>query len=260
VENTPRVTRARLFGWTEWSRAEWRSLLAALAISLLVHALVLGTAPPVREGDGRRPVLTVTLTGAFIAPRAPVVTAPEAAPATPSSTKAPELPPAPMFTRPAATAPAARSARVAVAPETRSQEDAVRPPARAIAPPGLDERGFLPADALEQPPNPLSSPELGDVPRRVVGRRLQTRLWIDADGSVRQAMVKRNEIPEEIAVLLEHALATVRFSPGQQGGHAVASVLDARLCFDDAGVLDTNSSECLKPAAAPADAAASSPR
>ena len=255
----PRVARGWLFGGTRWTRAEWRSLFAALAVSLLVHALVLGTQPPVREGDGRRPALNVTLTGAFIAPRAPVVTAPASPPFQPSAARPREKPPVPAFTRPAHDAPAAGSARVAIAPGTASQEDAVQPPRRAIAPPGFDESGFVPADALQQPPNPLSSPELGDVPRRVVGRRLQTRLWIDADGSVRQAFVKRNELPEEVAVLLERALATVRFSPGQQGGHAVASVLDARLCFDAAGVLDTSSSDCLAPTAAPAQASASAP-
>src|SRR4051812_17723150 len=54
--------------WTARSRAERRSLLVALGISLVTHAVVLGTMRPQREGDARTPVLRVTLTGTFAAP------------------------------------------------------------------------------------------------------------------------------------------------------------------------------------------------
>src|SRR5206468_5655649 len=119
--------------------------------------------------------------------------------------------------------------------------------------------GFVPADALAQPPNPVSSPEVGDVARKVMGRRLQTTLWIEADGTVRKAFVKRNELPDDVAVLLEQALATVRFTPGRIGDHAVPTILNARLCFDDAGVLDTTTSDCLRPSAPDAQAQGRSP-
>ena len=82
----------------------------------------------------------------------------------------------------------------------------------------------------------------------MVGRRLQTTLWISAQGRVEKASVKRNELAEEVAQSLEQALSAVRFTPALLHGEPVPSVLETRLCFDAAGVLDTSSAECLRPA------------
>jgi hypothetical protein len=95
----------------------------------------------------------------------------------------------------------------------------------------------------------VSTPELGEVARQVVGRRLQTTLWISAQGRVEKAFVKRNELAEDVAQSLEQALSAVRFTPALLHGEPVPSVLETRLCFDPAGVLDTSSAECLRPAA-----------
>jgi len=245
-------TRGWLFGSVAaFTRTEWRSLFVALAISLVAHLLVLATKPPLRKGDARLPVLNVTLTGAFVAQREGrprvVPSAPPRAPMR-AQTQAPRTP-APVAMA-APQAPATVGPRTVVVPSPPQPTPPVieeRPQARIAPRSTEDERGYLPADTLDMPPNPLSNPVFGEVTRRVSGRRLQTTVWIDESGIVRKAFVKRNELGEEDAALLEQALATVRFAPGQQAGHAVPSLLEARLCFDMAGVLDFASPECLRP-------------
>ena len=113
--------------------------------------------------------------------------------------------------------------------------------------PSHGERVFSAPQPTDAPPRPLSRPEIGDVGHKVAGRRLQSSVWVAADGSVEKAFVKRNEISDEVAGLLEQALAGVRFTPALQDGKPVPALLQARLCFDDAGALDTAPSECLRP-------------
>jgi hypothetical protein len=236
-----------------WPRAEWRSLLVALAISLAAHLLLLTTARPHRQGDGRVPVLVVTLTRAVAVPPPPAPAAVQAAATAPQPPHPPHPRPAP--SPQAATAPAAAAARAPALPAVPPQPAVTQP---QPAPKPADETpAATDADAPEQPATPVSSPELGDVARRVVGRRLQATVWIDENGTVRQAAVKRNEISEEVGRLLEQALATMRFAPAQSGGRPVASVLDTRLCFDREGVLVSGSPECLQVQPAPDGPAAS---
>ena len=235
VNRGVRAARGRVArGSAGWPRTEWKSLVAACAISLLAHLLVLGVMRPEREGDGRAPVLQVTLTGALIARKPePVATAvpeptPEPVPPPHQQEPAPARTPAPVPQRSAAVQP--------------------RPQAPAPAAPSHEERPPALAQEPEQPASPVSSPELGEVSRRVQGRRLAATVWIDAQGRVDKAFVKRNELSEEVAVLLEQALGTMRFAPAQLGGRPVESVLDTRLCFDDAGVLGGGQdAECLRP-------------
>lgn len=222
----------------------------ALAISLAAHLLLLTTVRPHRQGDGRVPVLVVTLTRALVVPPPP---APAAVQAAATAPQPPQPRPAP--SPQAATALAAAAARAPALPALLPQPAVTHP---QPAPKPADEtRAATGADAPEQPATPVSSPELGDVARRVVGRRLQATVWIDENGTVRQAAVKRNEISEEVGRLLEQALATMRFAPAQSGGRPVASVLETRLCFDREGVLVSGSPECLQVQPAPDGQAAS---
>lgn len=240
-----RQARGRPIRWpVTWPLSQWKPLLAALAISLAVHVLVLTMQPaPVAPGDGRAPVLSVTLTGALVAPRPQPRSAPVAQP--PAVTE----PPAPLPPRANTPAPSPVPAPVAAAQ---------RPPQRQpAAVPSEEERAAALANEPEQPASPLSSPELGEVARKVSGRRLQAWVWIDEQGRVGKAFVKRNEISEEVASLLEQALGTVRFAPAQQGGRPVASELQTRLCFDDAGTLVAADDECLR---APTEPTGTPPR
>lgn len=226
-----------------WPRRQWRSLLFAGVLSLAAHVLVLSSWParPQRTGDARMPVLVVTIAR-------PVAASPK--PTSTSETGAPAAPP------PARVERAAKES--ALAPREKGAQALAQPAAPASAParPRVQaeprERAYETAETLEQLPHPLSSPELGDVGHRLEGRRLQASVWVDEQGVVRKAFVKRNEISEEVAVLLEHAIAGVRFAPGRKDGQAVPAVIDARLCFDETGVLDTQSEDCLRPAAEPA--------
>ena len=226
-----------------WPRAQRRSLLIAFALSLVAHLLVLSSLHAPRVGDARTPVLVVTLAR-------PIAASPKPTPHdTPGAPAAPAVRPSQQQrAKEGALAPAAKGAQVQAA-------DAPRPRASSVATPrslsAEQEQAFVAADTLDLPPNPLSSPELGDVGHRIEGRRLQASVWVDEDGVVRKAFVKRNEISEDVAVLLEHAIANVHFAPGRKDGRPVPAVLDARLCFDEAGVLDTHSEDCLRPAAGP---------
>jgi hypothetical protein len=239
-----------------WPQAAWRSLLLAFAISLFAHVIVLSTLPARREGDARPPVLTVTLRGVIAASPPPARDAVRAAPA--------PLPP--VQRRPAPSASGRQGAERAnpqvSGTTTEANGEAVHsagvpertPPAvQERTAPELQqahrERAFEAAETRDAPPTPLSRPDLGEIGRKVAGRRIQSSVWIAADGSVEKAFVKRNEISDEVAGLLEQALASVRFTPAIEDGKRVPFLLQARLCFDDAGVLDTAPPECLRPGA-----------
>jgi hypothetical protein len=250
VENTGQQRdRGRLFGQLAgWTRTEWRTLLLALAISLTAHLVVLGTPRPKQEGDGRRPVLVVTLTGALVAPRAQQVTAAPSAPSQPVPPNARQSPAPRVLAVPVAKAPTALRTPSATVPAVPPSPPPSVPEAHAVpAPnPAAEEHGTE-ANEPVQPASPLSSPDLGEVAKRVAGRRLQVRLAIDEKGNVTGASVKLNEISAEVGRLLEEALTTVRFAPALQNRRPVASELVSRLCFDNTGVLDTTSPECLRP-------------
>jgi hypothetical protein len=223
-----------------WTRTEWKSLVVAVAISLAVHGALLAAKRPAREGDARSPVLVVRLVMPPVPAARPPV--PVAAPTAAGPGRAPR----PIAIRSAKAPPAAAAPSPAPATATPDSPPASVPrhaPAAPLAPPPADI-----VQAEDAPATPVSTPELGDVARQVVGRRLQTMLWISAEGRVEKAFVKRNELGEDVAQALEQALVGVRFTPARLRGEAVPSVLETRLCFDAAGVLDTSSTECLRPA------------
>jgi hypothetical protein len=249
-----------------WPRAPWRSLLLAFAISLLAHVIVLSALSAKREGDARAPVLTVTLRGVIVA----------SPPAAPDAVRAASPAPPAVQRRPAPTASAWQPAERAAAQVSRTATDAS---GEAVHSAGVQERTASALDErtsaarqeahrerrveatemIDAFPAPVSRPDLGEVGRKVAGRRLQSSVWIAADGSVEKAFVKRNEISDELAGLLEQALASMRFTPAIRDGEPVPSLLQARLCFDDAGVLDTAPPECLRPGAGAAPEAMASP-
>ncbi|MBK6008482.1 hypothetical protein JJB11_20460 [Ramlibacter ginsenosidimutans] len=243
-----------------------RSLLPAFAISLLAHVLLLCAGSAKHEGGAHAPVLTVTLTAAVFAPPSPAPDAQRARPAAaPTMQRQPTVTPSArqLAGRAATEAPAAVSGATrlaaAAAPPT-AQVARVWERTAAALKLSQRERAFSAVQTMDAPPTPLSRPELGDVGRKVAGRRLQSSVWIAADGSVEKAFVKRNEISDEVAGLLEQALASVRFTPALQDGKPVPSLLQARLCFDDAGALDTAPTECLRPGAgAAAEGASAAP-
>jgi len=242
--------RGRLIGSVAgWTRTEWRTLLVALAISLAAHLALLATKRSEREGDGRVSALVVRL----VSP--PVIAARPSAPApAPATTQPPSPPPRPIAI-PSPKAPAAPAPRVAQAqPAAPAASSAASPP--QAAPVAREEPAPQAAREPDEPASPVSTPDLGEVARRLSGRRLQASLWIAADGSVEKAFVKRNEIAEDVALALERALSGVRFTPARLQGQPVASELDTRLCFDPAGVLDTTSPECLRPGTDTPDAPA----
>jgi hypothetical protein len=229
-----------------------RSLLLAFAISLLAHVLVLSVALEQRTGVARAPVLTITLTAALTAsPALAAARAPSAAaPAVQHQATVIARPrqPAGRFAVAASAPITAASGWVAAAPAA-AQAARVQERTAAALQPSRPQRDFAVPKTMDVPATPLFRPEVGDLGRQLAGRRLQSSVWVAADGSVEKAFVKRNEISEEVAGLLERALASVRFTPAIQDGQAVPSLLQARLCFDEAGALDAAPPECLRPEA-----------
>lgn len=114
------------------------------------------------------------------------------------------------------------------------------------------ENTFQPAGELARAPLPEGSPDVGTLAPQLVARRLHVSIWVDGAGAVQRALVEPNELTPEQVVLLERAIARVRFTPARAQDDAPApAVLRALLCFDDAGRFDTVSDECWKPQPAP---------
>lgn len=229
-------------GLATWPRAQWKTLFAAFFVSLLAHVVVLTLVQVPREGDGRAPAFVVTLTGTVTATRTPAPAAP-IAPVPAAQPQPQRLPETAKIPRPR---PREGVPADAVAPRVVPAQPPVTQPRSDPTP--QEQARALP-DAPVQPPSPVSMPELGEVGRKVTGRRLQATVWIDETGRVSKAFVKRNEISDEVAGLLEQALATVRFAPAVQAGRPIADILDTRLCFDTAGVVVASDPECLQPPA-----------
>jgi hypothetical protein len=206
----------------------WKSLLPALAVSLLAHGLLLFAFNVRRDAHAPAPVLLVTLRTVTVVPPPP-----PPAPAPAAATPAPVPPPQPT---PRVVAPAPVPVPAPVPPQA----------APAPAAPAPD-REFHPVDELTQAPLPQGTPDVQEVAARLVGRRLPVTVWVDADGMVDKAVVTRNELTPEVATLLEEAIAKVRFTPARRDAQPAAAIVRTLLCFDDAGVLDTTSDECWKP-------------
>jgi hypothetical protein len=212
-----------------WS--PWKSLLPALAVSLLAHGVLLFGVHVRREGPPPRTALVVTLRSATIA-------RPIAAPA-PAPAAIPQASPPPQAAPRAAPAPAAPPASAVPAPPPVHETAAATP-----------DTTFHAAEELGQAPTPREDPDVLAIGPQLVARRLQVTVWIDAFGTVQKAVVKPNELSPEMVTALEQAIARVHFTPGTLQGEPVGAILRTLLCFDDAGLLDASSGECWKPQAA----------
>lgn len=237
-----------------WWRGERRSLAIAILLSLVLHVLLLAAWHAPRQGARLQPALVVTLTGAFIAPQRPqVVQPPPAAPAPP--------PVAPGAQKKVVAKAASKASADAVTPEATPEraratvtpaatperhpasEEASREPARE--PPATDDLTFYRADQLSQGPVPATDPAADRVSAaHLVGRRLVVTVFVDAEGAVRKAIVAPYEITPQQTQVLQEAVAAVRFTPANIDGKPVASQVQSRLCFGDAGLLDTSSPGC----------------
>lgn len=208
-------------------RTRWRSLVPAVAVSLLMHVLALALLLPSTQRQAARPEPVVSLTAVIVAPRpAPPAAVPEPRPEpAPAESRAPVVPAAPAVPAPTAapTAPATPAAA----------------PASAVA------RAAPPEES--RPPVPQDDPFANQVHPQLVGRRLAARVWLREDGSVDQSQVRPNEVPPDLVARLEEALARVRFAAGAGEPAGPRRVVDILLCFDQAGALDTGSPECWSP-------------
>jgi hypothetical protein len=214
-------------------RPPWRSLLPAVVVSLLVHAVLLLVLHLPDVPRASRTALVVTLRTAAaeraVAPAAPPVASP--APLPPQVSAPAPLPP------PVAAAPPDPVPAPARAPAAAREPDAAIPDTSSRA-----ER------EVAQGPVPTGDPEMGELAPQLRGRRLRASVWVDASGTVTKAVVVPNELTPEQVELLERAIRQVRFTPARdQDNAAVEAVLRTLLCIDGAGQLDASSDECWKP-------------
>jgi hypothetical protein len=208
------------------ARSPWLSLLPAVAVSLVLHAVLLLVLVLPRAAQAPRTALVVTLRSAP-EERPP---APPPAPAAPIKVPAPP----PVAARPPEPAPPPSPAP---APATARQLAAARP-----------DTASDPAPELARGPLPEGNPDLGELALQLLGRRLRVSVWVDPLGTVQKAEVAPNELTQQQVELLERAIAQVQFTPARgQHGAAAAGVLRTLLCFDEAGQLDASSDECWKP-------------
>ncbi len=204
----------------EGAAAAGKPLLLACVVSLAAHALLLANWHVARESRDPEPRLVVR------------VVAPAAVQAAPAPVE-----PVPPSRAPAVAAPVPRAPASAVSPT---------PAARQPARPRVAASVFLPLDALTLPPRARSAPDVGDAGEALRARRHEVAIRVDAGGRVQEAQVTRNEIGPELAQQLEAAVTGVRFVPARLDGDAVGAEFTTRLCFDDAGVLDTSSDGCWR--------------
>ncbi len=192
----------------------------AFAVSLLVHALAIWALrlPPPREET--RPGFLVQVTGVLLSP--PVASAPVTPPAQ------------------AATAPREEPA----APSPAPSAPVASPP--APLPPTPREATPAPAETPAPAPSTPLAPAAGELARHLQARRLPVTLVLDASGTVTQAQVPLHELAPEVAAKLEAALLGARVGPRSLEGLEAGTPLRTRLCFDDAGLLESPSAECLQ--------------
>lgn len=257
-----------------------RPVLVAFALSVLAHVVLLGAFGERRASDdlpgAQRPLsgrlvtaVVVPVPGAPAAPAQAQVQVGQVAPVVPSlpvtpSAGKPETPAKAAEAIPAAepTAPPVEATRAPVpapepppAPAVPAAPSSPSPPAPAApeqpALPGTTQAPapleFRPSDTASQPPRPRAAPDLGGLGERLVARRLRVTVWVDESGAVRQAQVEPYELKPALVAQLEQAIAAVRFAPALADGVGVATVLQTRLCFDDAGALDLVSQDCWQP-------------
>ncbi|WP_298011407.1 hypothetical protein [uncultured Aquabacterium sp.] len=221
-------------------------LLAPVAAAIGLHAtLLLGAggqpaggpglrtdgAPPANQPQARSQALRVRWV------------APTIAPATDSTAEPPATPTEPQPATRVAPAPSTETASV-LSPLDDAQPAATALPGTAHAgpvstdlgpPPGEDALGWLPRQALTQPPHALG-PIVIDYPEGVRPAtpvvRMKLALYIDERGHVRRT----EPVGERLEAAFEHAannaFLQARFAPGQLGPHAVRARITVEIAFE----------------------------
>jgi hypothetical protein len=216
-------------------------VILAFVLSLAAHLALLSATFPRAHRQASPGVLFVTLVGVRAAD------SPLPAPAQPAnSDRVATLPGPPAASPPSAVQPESSVPVAAAKPQPTtaapSSSDAKPAPARTAP---NEPLAHVPAEQLDRAPAPLGSPGMDfAVQKELTGRRLLVRIWVDADGKVSRTVFVNPELSAAALAALEEAIARVRFTPGSQAGQEVGSVVRTRLCFDDAGQLESGSAEC----------------
>lgn len=220
-------------------------LLAPVAAAIGLHAaLLLGAggqpaggpglrtdgAPPANQPEARSQALRVR----WVAPTiAPPTDSPAEPPATPTERQpATQVGPAPSTETASALTPLddAQPATAVLRPAQAGPVSADLGP-----PPGEDALGWLPRQALTQPPHALG-PIVIDYPEGVRPAtpvvRMKLALYIDERGHVRRT----EPVGERLEAAFEHAannaFLQARFTPGQLGPHAVRARITVEIAFE----------------------------
>jgi len=207
--------------WSGGAEAALPRLLAALALSCLLHAGVvflpfLGMSTMARQftlgGSGQaQPVSAVLLTTGAREPSPAIV---------PAST--PSIPP------PAPARPAAEL--VQPASQARAEGSDRLPIAAPV---------YYSTDQLSKRPQPLAAAEL-DAPETrafVVSGKLALTLWINEFGMVVDVMVEKSDLPEIFSRTAVAAFKALRFEPGERNGQPVGTVMRIEVNYDDGRML-----------------------
>jgi hypothetical protein len=193
------------------SPADRKRLLAALAISLLLHAAVIllplpgkgrPTGGPAAAGKGKGPfAFTITLATTETGRRSTQLSPPEGGLA--------DLPPSP--------------------PELADGREQRSNPAsgRTIT--------YYPAPQLTKHPQPLVQGDLDppDIQSIIASGSLILDLWIDDRGEVTDVVVEEGNLPEVFVAAVVTAFKQSRFQPGERFGQPVGTVMRVAVTFAD---------------------------
>lgn len=217
----PIIPAARPRSWSGSADAALPRLLAALALSCLLHAAVvflpfLGMSTMARQisssGSGQAHTVSVVLVPPGAREQFPATVA--------ASTQS--------VPHPAAAPPAAESAQPAS--QARSEGSDRLP----IAAPQ-----YYSTDQLSKRPQPLAAAEL-DAPETrafVVSGKLALKLWINEFGMVVDVTLEKSELPEIFSRTAVAAFKALRFEPGERNGQPVGTVMRIEVNYDDGRLL-----------------------
>jgi protein TonB len=214
--NLPRRTP-----WSDDTDAALLRLLAALALSCLLHAAVVFL-----PYLGKSTIETRFALSARQKP-APVINA--------------TLAPAGEHQHSAANAPPRRDL-VPDLPAAEQPADAAQPAPQ----PRTEGAGLLPlaapvyysTDQLSKRPQPLAAADL-DAPEirpLVASGRMVLELWINEFGVVTDVTVEKNELPEVFSRTAVAAFKALRFVPGERNGQPVRTLMRIEVTYDDGRV------------------------
>lgn len=111
-----------------------------------------------------------------------------------------------------------------VVPEDTASASTTVDQAGGYFPPEAD---FLPIDALTSRPEALAEVQVDatDALANVASGKLILDLWINASGEVVNSSVGASDLPEAVAAAIEAAFRKLRFKPGEFDGRSVGAVM-----------------------------------